>query len=175
MGSRLDVSPSLLSANSSNRSSRDSRKEMALSLPLILPLFPSSSILARSREPGLKESLALSGTCNFFCTPESDPHGQEYVSANAGLGRHSGCQSSAGKLQSPERADFTVPEAGSFPTRGLVSLGSRRFSTGKTAQPPDFVGCRCRLVSVVHPHGSRDVHQRLGRRLHQSAFRRGKG
>jgi hypothetical protein len=44
MGSRLDVSPSLLSANSSNRSSRDSRKEMALSLPLILPLFPAASI-----------------------------------------------------------------------------------------------------------------------------------
>src|ERR1700722_16363144 len=129
MGSRLDVSPSLLSANSSNCSSRDSRKEMALSLPL----FPSSSILARSREPGLKESLALSGTCNFFCTPESDPHGQEYVSANAGLGRHTGCQSSARKLQSPERADFTVPEAGSFPTRGLVSLGCRRFSTGKNS------------------------------------------
>jgi len=175
MGSRLDVSPSLLSANSSNCSSRDSRKEMALSLPLILPLFPSSSILARSREPGLKESLALSGTCNFFCTPESDPHGQEYVSANAGLGRHSGCQSSAGKLQSPEWADFTVPEAGSFPTRGLVSLGCRRFSTGKTAQPPDSIGRRGGLVYVVHPHGSRDVHQRLGRRLHQSAFRRGKG
>ena len=29
MGSRLDVSPFLLSANSSNRSSRDSRTEMA--------------------------------------------------------------------------------------------------------------------------------------------------
>jgi hypothetical protein len=44
MGSRLDVSPFLLSANSSNRSSRDSRTEMALSLPLILPLFPAASI-----------------------------------------------------------------------------------------------------------------------------------
>jgi hypothetical protein len=44
MGSRLDVSPSLLSANSSNRSSRDSRKEMSLLLPLILPFFPSASI-----------------------------------------------------------------------------------------------------------------------------------
>jgi hypothetical protein len=44
MGSRLDVSPFLLSANSSNRSSRDSRTEMAPSLPLISPLFPSSSI-----------------------------------------------------------------------------------------------------------------------------------
>src|ERR1700690_3346418 len=134
---------------------------MELSLPLILPLFPSSSILARSREPGLKEPLALSGTCNFLCTAESDRHGQEYVSANAGFGRHSGCQSSAGELQSPERADFAVPEAGSFPTRGLVSLGCGRFSTGKTAQLPDSIGRRGRLVSVVHPHGSRDVHQRL--------------
>jgi hypothetical protein len=44
MGSRLDVSPFLLSANSSNRSSRDSRTEMALSLPLIFPLFPAASI-----------------------------------------------------------------------------------------------------------------------------------
>jgi hypothetical protein len=44
MGSRLDVSPSLLIANSSNRYSRESRKEMALSLPLILPSFPSASI-----------------------------------------------------------------------------------------------------------------------------------
>jgi hypothetical protein len=30
---------------------------MELSLPLILPLFPSSSILARSLEPGLEEPL----------------------------------------------------------------------------------------------------------------------
>jgi hypothetical protein len=44
MGSRLDVSPSLMSTNSSNRSSRDSRKEVALSLPLVLPFFPSASI-----------------------------------------------------------------------------------------------------------------------------------
>jgi hypothetical protein len=44
MGSRLDVSPFLFSANSSNRSSRDSRTEMALSSPLILSLFSSASI-----------------------------------------------------------------------------------------------------------------------------------
>ena len=53
--------------------------------------------------------------------------------------------------------------------------GWRRFSTGKTAQPPDSIGRRGRLVSVVYPHGSRNVHQCLDCRLHQSAFRRGKG
>src|SRR5271154_739201 len=173
MSSRLGVSSFLLSANL-RTVPRDSRKDGAV-VAAHFAAFSCCFHLARSRELGLNEPLALSGTCNFFCTAESYRHGQEYVPANAGFGRHSGSQSGAGKLQSPERADFTVPDAGSFPTRGLVSLGCRRFSTGKTAQPPDFVGCRCRLVSVVYPHGSRNVHQCLDRRLHQSAFRRGKG
>jgi hypothetical protein len=38
MGSRLDVNPFLLSATL-RTGPRDSRKEMELSLPLILPLF----------------------------------------------------------------------------------------------------------------------------------------
>lgn len=51
MSLRRDVSPLLLDANSSNRSSRDSRTEMALSLPLILQLslLLSLSALAGTR------------------------------------------------------------------------------------------------------------------------------
>jgi hypothetical protein len=73
------------------------------------------------------------GLVTYFARPNLIRMGKKYVSANAGIGGRSGCQSSAGKLQSLERADSTVPEAGSFPTRGLVSLGCRRFSTGKNS------------------------------------------
>src|SRR5579859_6496125 len=49
---------------------------------------------------------------NFFCRGESDWHVQECLSADTGLGVHSRYQSSAGKPQSPPRANVAVPETG---------------------------------------------------------------